>query len=86
MGRLIISRKQDESFRLIDDRHGTEILVTIGKSRGNHTGIAIDAPEHVRIVRSELADLPAGSLNNPELPKPRWLENDGGRKFAKRRR
>ena len=86
MGRLIISRKPNESFRLVDQRYGTEIVVTVGKDSGARTDIVIDAPEHVRIVRSELADLPAGSLNNPELPKPRWRENDGGRKFAKRRR
>lgn len=86
MGRLLINRKRDESFRLIDDRHGTEIIVTIGKNRGARTDIVIDAPQHVRIVRSELESLPPGSLNNPELPQPLWRENNGGRKFAKRRR
>ena len=46
---LVLTRKPKEEIRIGDD-----IVVTIIRVRGNLVRVGIDAPENVRIMRSEL--------------------------------
>lgn len=48
---LVLSRKSQESIRI-----GDSITVTIVRIKGNTVRIGIEAPESVKIVRSELPD------------------------------
>ncbi len=47
---LVLSRKNGESIHLGDD-----IVITVCQVRGNRVRLAINAPKHVSIRRSELA-------------------------------
>ena len=51
---LKLSRKEAESITLFTD-HG-EIVVHIGEIRGSQVRIAIDAPDDVDVVRTELLE------------------------------
>lgn len=46
---LVLSRKANESIHI-----GNDITVTVVQVAGNRVRLAIDAPPHVRILRSEL--------------------------------
>lgn len=46
---LVLSRKQREALKI-----GDNITVYVSKIAGNRVTIAIDAPDEVRIARSEL--------------------------------
>lgn len=84
---LKLSRKPGESVRLLDNRHGTEIIITVCERSGGNVELLFDAPQYVKVLRTEIPlreTPPLGALNNPELPQARWRENSG-RKFAKRR-
>jgi len=47
---LVLSRKIGEKVVI-----GDSVTLTVVKIRGNRVGIAIDAPDQVRILRAELA-------------------------------
>ena len=51
---LVLSRKDGESIRI-----GEDIEITV-RRRGSQTKLEIDAPRHMRILRSELAEQDAG--------------------------
>jgi carbon storage regulator len=61
---LVLSRKVNESIE-IDGR----IKVIIHKIKGNRVAIAIDAPDEVAIVRSELRDRMDPALDNRVVPR-----------------
>ncbi len=46
---LVLSRKLHEEIRI-----GDQITIKVLQVKGNRVRIGIDAPEHVRVVRSEL--------------------------------
>jgi carbon storage regulator len=54
---LVLSRREKESI-VIGDR----ITVTIVEIRGKQVRLAIDAPEEIRVLRSELVDAPAARI------------------------
>ena len=47
---LVLSRKPGEKIVIDND-----ITITVVEVKGNRVRVAIDAPDHVRILRSELA-------------------------------
>ncbi len=56
---LVLSRKDGESVRI-----GEDILVKVSKIRGGRVQIAIDAPDDIRIRRSELDEKRATPVPN----------------------
>ena len=46
---LVLSRKTGQSISI-----GEHITITISRIAGNRASISVDAPKHVRILRSEL--------------------------------
>jgi carbon storage regulator len=52
---LVLTRKPEESIQI-----GENITVTIIKVNGKAVRVGIDAPDDIRIIRSELADKPSG--------------------------
>ena len=51
---LKLSRKEAESITLFTDQG--EIVIHIRKIRGSQVRIAVDAPDDVNVVRTELLD------------------------------
>lgn len=49
MGKLVIHRRNGESFFITDD-----ISVRISSVKGGQVKLSIEAPEHVNVYRSEL--------------------------------
>ena len=49
---LVLTRREDESITLITDQGKIEVIVT--KINKSQVQIAIDAPDEVEIVRTEL--------------------------------
>ena len=47
---LVLSRKQGEKVVI-----GNDITVTVAEVKGGRIRLAIDAPDHVRVLRGELA-------------------------------
>jgi carbon storage regulator len=58
---LVLTRKPEESIQI-----GENITVTIIKVNGKAVRVGIDAPDDIRIIRSELADKPAGGSNGTQ--------------------
>ena len=52
---LTIKRKEGQAIRI-----GPHITVTLGKTRGSHTAIHIEAPRSVPVWRGEIEDFHAG--------------------------
>lgn len=52
---LTIKRKEGQAIRI-----GPHITVTLGKTRGSHTAIHIEAPRSVPVWRAEVEDFHAG--------------------------
>lgn len=49
---LVLTRRPGESFKIGDD-----ITVTIGHGwRNNQVRVLVDAPKHIKILRTELVD------------------------------
>jgi len=48
---LVLTRKPDESIQI-----GEDVTITIVKVTGNKVRLGIDAPSHIRVIRSELND------------------------------
>lgn len=46
---LVLSRKAGESIRI-----GNDVIVKVNRISGGRVSLAIEAPEHVKIVREEL--------------------------------
>ena len=74
---LVLSRKVDESIE-IDGR----IKVKIVKIKGNRVAIAIDAPDEVAIVRSELRDRMDPAVDNYVVPRSGLVPCDNNSKEA----
>lgn len=60
---LILTRKQGQSFLLDDD-----IEISVSEINGDKVRIAIEAPQHVKILRKELAE--AKTANEEALHSP----------------
>jgi sRNA-binding carbon storage regulator CsrA len=56
MGNLVLTRRPGESIDVYDPNNAAlgVIVITQGKITGKHSSIAIDAPRHLAIKRSEL--------------------------------
>ena len=55
---LVLSRKEGERLSI-----GNDITIVVSKVSGNRVTIGIEAPKHVKIVRSELTiDLPVSEV------------------------
>lgn len=52
---LTIKRKEGQAIHI-----GPSITVTLGKTRGSHTAIHIEAPRSVPVWRAEVEDFHAG--------------------------
>ena len=48
---LVLSRKKDERIMIGDD-----VVLTVAEIRGDKVRIGIEAPQHVKILRQEVAD------------------------------
>lgn len=46
---LVLTRKQGETIKI-----GDAVTITVSRIRGNAVKIAIDAPQAIRVVRSEV--------------------------------
>jgi carbon storage regulator len=57
---LVLSRKIGQSIVV-----GEEITVVINRISGNRVSIAIEAPDHVRIMRGELAVVETDGAGEP---------------------
>src|SRR5579864_9132307 len=53
---LVLTRKVKQQIQI-----GENIVITILQIRGQTVRVGIEAPQQVRVVRSEIADLPAGT-------------------------
>jgi len=71
MGNLVLTRKPGQSIDVYDPERAEMGVVTImqGKIRGNKSWIAIDAPKHMLIKRSELVGKEADILSENKY----WL-------------
>ena len=60
---LVLTRDRDESIDI-----GPDIRITLVRTQGRRARIAIEAPQHVRIMRSELneADVDSRSTTDSE--------------------
>jgi carbon storage regulator CsrA len=56
---LVLSRKLGERLVIGDD-----VVLIVNKIAGNRVTLAIEAPNHVRIVRGELSPLESGEREN----------------------
>jgi sRNA-binding carbon storage regulator CsrA len=82
---LKLRLKDGEAIKLIDDRTGTRSEIWVYQD-GRDIAIGVEAPRHIRVVRSTLEENPPpGGLNNPTLPEAKWREQ-AGRKFAAKRK
>ena len=65
MGNLVLTREPGESIDIYDPDNAAigVIVITQGKIRGKHSSIAIDAPRHLHVKRSEISDKPPASEN-----------------------
>ena len=63
MGKLVLCRKEGESFELFDPTNEAFGVITITQQRirGNKSSISIEAPANVRVKRTELATKPKKS-------------------------
>jgi carbon storage regulator len=60
---LVLSRKLGERLFI-----GEDIVLIVNKIAGNRVTLAIEAPNHVRIVRGELSPLPQNAgANEPSV-------------------
>lgn len=50
---LVLMRRQQESIRISD-----EVVVTVVAIRGRTVRLGIEAPPHIRVVRTELISAP----------------------------
>jgi carbon storage regulator CsrA len=74
-GMLVLTRKAGEKIII-----GSEITVTVVALDSKRVRIGIEAPDHIRILRSELQD---GFKDSPPLPeKPRVKKLGRGRELA----
>ena len=46
---LVLSRRNEEQIMI-----GSDIVVTVMSVKGNRVKIGIDAPDHIRVLRSEV--------------------------------
>ena len=65
MGNLVLTRKPGESIDIYDPDNAAMgvIVITQGTIRGKHSSIAIDAPRHLHVKRSELSKKQPASEN-----------------------
>tara|TARA_R110000868_G_scaffold246619_2_gene503215 strand:- start:96 stop:536 length:441 start_codon:yes stop_codon:yes gene_type:complete len=65
MGKLVLSRKPGESFDIYDPERAAMGVITItqGKIGGGKSSIAIDAPRHLHVKRSEISEKQPASDN-----------------------
>jgi carbon storage regulator len=62
---LVLSRRIGEQLVI-----GDQVTVTINRVSGNRVSLGIEAPPHVRVVRSELRDALLAVLHAEDNPSP----------------
>jgi len=64
---LVLSRREGESlvFSLPD---GGQVIVTVSRTGSGSVKLAVDAPEEVKIIRSELWQSPNEQMKVPHFP------------------
>ena len=74
---LILTRKPGQGFLVGDD-----IKITITEMQGDKVRIGIDAPKHIKVLRSELSETMEQNVQAAERPDVRALKAlaKGGRK------
>lgn len=70
---LVLSRKAGEHLQI-----GPDICVTVLEICKDRVRIGIEAPEDVRIIRTELKPLVAVPTNSPELSTPAVFDHSVG--------
>lgn len=60
---LILTRKPGQGFLVGDD-----IMITITELQGDKVRIGIDAPKHIKVLRSELSETMEQNLQAAERP------------------
>ena len=70
MGNLVLTRKPGESIDIYDPDNASMgvIVITQGTIRGKHSSIAIDAPRHLHVKRSEISDKKAEPVIEENQP------------------
>ena len=70
MGNLVLTREPGESIDIYDPDNAAigVIVITQGKIRGKHSSIAIDAPRHLHVKRSEISDKKAEPVIEENQP------------------
>jgi sRNA-binding carbon storage regulator CsrA len=71
MGNLVLTRRPGESIDVYDPNNAAlgVIVITQGKITGKHSSIAIDAPRHLAIKRSELGGKGPEQVSEPVTKK-----------------
>jgi sRNA-binding carbon storage regulator CsrA len=71
MGNLVLTRRPGESIDVYDPANAAlgVIVITQGKITGKHSSIAIDAPRHLAIKRSELGGKGPEQVSEPVTKK-----------------
>jgi carbon storage regulator CsrA len=62
---LVLTRKVNQQIQI-----GDNIVITILHVRGQAVRVGIEAPRQVRVVRSEIADLPADAMSEASMAQP----------------
>ncbi len=62
---LILTRNQGESINI-----GEAVTITVLGTKGGQVRLGIDAPKHIKILRSELLDRAPHSDSHSDEPEP----------------
>lgn len=60
---LILTRKVGQGFSIGDD-----IMITITEMQGDKVRVGIDAPKHIKVLRSELSEIMEQNVQAAERP------------------
>ena len=62
---LVLTRKTHQQIQI-----GENVVITILHVKGQSVRVGIEAPRQVRVVRSEIADLPVEAMGEASIPQP----------------
>ena len=64
---LVLSRRQGESV-VLRHQNGDEVTVTVSRTGSGSVKLAVEAPEEVEIIRSEVWKKPNEQMKVPHFP------------------